>query len=78
MTDYVALLKENDLKATFQRINILDLIDKHGHMAVEDKPCIEETDKVFHALTDSEGFVLHKRQVNLYGVCASCLEAVAS
>jgi len=28
MTDYVALLKENDLKATFQRINILDVIDK--------------------------------------------------
>ena len=140
MTDYVTLLKENDLKATFQRMNILDVIDKHGHMSVEniyeevskvyssislatiykniilmvekavlvevpiagkkpkyelskldhihlvctvcgdveDKPCIEETDKVFHALTDSEGFVLKKRQVNLYGVCASCREAVAS
>ena len=35
MTDYVTLLKENDLKATFQRINILDVIDKHGHMSVE-------------------------------------------
>ena len=140
MTDYVTLLKENDLKATFQRMNILSVIDKSGHMSVEsiyeavsqvhpsislatiyknivlmvekgvvvevpisgkkskyelskndhihlvctecgeveDKPCIEETDKVFHALTDSEGFVLHKRQVNLYGVCASCREAVAS
>ena len=140
MTDYVTLLKKNDLKATFQRINILDVIDRSGHMSVEniyeeiikvhpsislatiyknivlmvergvlvevpisgrkskyelskkdhihlvctecgdveDKPCIEKTDKVFHALTDSEGFVLHKRQVNLYGVCASCREAVAS
>jgi len=36
MTDYVALLKENDLKATFQRMNILEVIDKHGHMSVED------------------------------------------
>ena len=140
MTDYVALLQENDLKATFQRINILDAIDKHGHMSVEDiyeeiikvhpsislatiyknivlmvekavltevpiagkkakyelakmdhihlvctvcgevndKPCIEKTDKVFHALTDSEGFMLKKRQINLYGVCASCRESVAS
>ena len=140
MTDYVTLLKENDLKATFQRMNILGVIDISGHMSVEsiyeavskvhpsislatiyknivlmvekgvlvevpisgrkskyelskkdhihlvctecgdveDKPCIEETDRVFHALTDSEGFVLNKRQVNLYGVCASCLEAVAS
>ncbi len=140
MTDYVTLLKENDLKATFQRINILDVIDKSGHMSVEniyeevikihpsislatiyknivlmveksvlvevpisgrkskyelsksdhihlvctecgeveDKPCIEETDKVFHALTDSEHFKLNKRQVNLYGVCASCQKALAS
>ena len=140
MTDYVTLLKDNELKATFQRINILDVIDKSGHMSVEDiyeeiikihpsislatiykniilmvekavlvevpiagkkpkyelakmdhihlvctecgevedKPCIEETDKVFHALTEGEGFVLNKRQVNLYGVCASCQEAVAS
>ena len=139
MTDYVKVLQENDLKATFQRINILNVIDTYGHMSVEDiyeeiikvhpsislatiykniilmvektvlvevpiastkpkyelakqdhihlictkcgdvedKPCIEETDKVFHALTDSEGFVLNKRQVNLYGVCASCQEAMA-
>ncbi len=140
MTDYVALLQKNDLKATFQRINILDVIEKNGHMSVEDiyeeiikihpsislatiykniilmveksvlvevpiaskkpkyelskrdhihlictecgevedKPCVGETDKVFHDLTDSEGFVLNKRQVNLYGVCASCREAMAS
>ena len=140
MTDYVKLLQENDLKATFQRINILDVIDKSGHMSVEniyeeiikihpsislatiykniilmveravlvevpiagkkpkyeltkrdhihlvctecgeveDKPCMDETDEVLHALTDAEGFVLNKRQVNLYGVCASCQEAMAS
>ena len=35
MTDYVSLLKENDLKATFQRMNILDVIDRSGHMSVE-------------------------------------------
>ena len=134
MRDYVGLLKENGLKATFQRMNILKIIEKNGHMSVEDiydevikvhpsislatiyknillmvekavlvevpisgrkpkyelvkmdhihlictecwnvedKPCLEETDKVFHSLTDGEGFVLSKRQINLYGVCASC------
>ena len=36
MTDYVTLLKENNLKATFQRMSILEIIDKHGHMSVED------------------------------------------
>ncbi len=140
MTDYVTLLKENDLKATFQRITILEVIDRHGHMSVEDiydevikvhpsislatiykniivmmeklvlvevpitgkkpkyeliksdhihlvctecgevedKPCIDATDRVFHELTASEHFKLNKRQVNLYGVCASCQEAMAS
>ena len=140
MTDYVTLLKENDLKATFQRINILDVIDKHGHMSVEDiyeeiikvhpsislatiykniilmvekgvlvevpiagkkpkyelakrdhihlvctecgnvedKPCIEATDKVFTELSSKEHFKLNKRQVNLYGVCAFCRESAAS
>ena len=140
MRDYVALLKENDLKATFQRMNILEVIDKNGHMsvediyeevikvhpsislatiykniilmmekgvlnevpiagkkpkyelakmdhihlvctecgAVEDKVCLEATDRVLHELTDKEHFVLNKRQINLYGVCASCQEAVAS
>jgi len=140
MRDYVGLLKENGLKVTFQRMNILETIEKNGHMSVEDiydevikvhpsislatiyknillmvekavlvevpisgrkpkyelvkmdhihlvctecgnvedKACLEETDKVFHDLTDGEGFVLSKRQINLYGVCASCQEAVAS
>ena len=140
MTDHVKVLQENDLKATFQRINILDVIDKNGHMSVEDiyeeiikvhpsislatiykniilmveksvlvevpiaskkpkyelakkdhihlictecgdvedKACLDMTDKIFHDMSDSEGFVLHKRQVNLYGLCASCREALAS
>ena len=140
MTDYAILLKENGLKATFQRMNILDVVEKNGHMSVEDiydevrkvhpslslatiykniilmmekgvvvevpitgkkpkyelskkdhihlvctecgdvedKPCAEATDKLFYALTDKEHFVLNKRQVNLYGVCSECQEAIAS
>ena len=140
MTDYAILLKENGLKATFQRMNILDVVEKNGHMSVEDiydevtkvhpslslatiykniilmmekgvlvevpiagkkpkyelaktdhihlvctecgdvedKPCAEDTDKLFDELTEKEHFKLNMRQVNLYGVCASCQEAVAS
>ncbi|WP_295421703.1 Fur family transcriptional regulator [Sulfurovum sp.] len=36
MTDYATLLKESGLKATFQRMNILEVIEKNGHMAVEE------------------------------------------
>ena len=36
MTDYAVLLKESGLKATFQRMNILGVIDMNGHMSVED------------------------------------------
>ena len=36
MTDYAILLKESELKATFQRMNILENIEKHGHMSIED------------------------------------------
>jgi len=140
MTDYATLLKESGLKATFQRMNILEVIEKSGHMAieaiydevvkvhpslslatiykniilmvekgvvvevpiaglkpkyelakedhihfvctecgeVEDKPCIAETDKVLHDLTDQEHFVLNKRQINLYGVCEKCQMQEAS
>ena len=140
MTDYAILLKENGLKATFQRMNILNVIEKNGHMSVdgiyeevakvhsslslatiykniilmmgkgvlvevpiagekpkyelsktdhihlvctecgnvEDKPCVEVTDKLFHELADREHFILNKRQVNLYGICAACQEAIAS
>ena len=140
MTDYVTLLKENDLKATFQRISILDVIDKNGHMSVEDiyeeviqvhpsislatiykniilmvektvlvevpisgrkskyelskkdhihlvctecgdvedKMCMETTDRVFHELSEKEHFKLNKRQVNLYGICAVCQARLVS
>jgi len=140
MRDYATLLKESGLKATFQRMNILEVIEKNGHMSVEDiyeevikvhpslslatiykniilmmekgvlvevpisgkkpkyelkkmdhihlvctecgnvedKLCIEATDKVFHDLTDKEHFVLNKRQINLYGVCSHCQESRAS
>ena len=40
MVDYAALLKKGGLKATFQRINILEAIDKHGHMSI---------DEIYHA-----------------------------
>ena len=134
MTEYATLLKENGLKATFQRMNILDVVEKNGHMSieaiydqitkihpslslatiykniilmvekgvvvevpiagkkskyelskmdhihlvcsecgdVEDKPCMDETDKMFQDLTNREHFILNKRQVNLYGVCEKC------
>ena len=134
MRDYAALLKESGLKATFQRMNILEVIEKNGHMSVEDiyeevikvhpslslatiykniilmmekgvlvevpiagkkpkyelnktdhihlvctecgyvedKPCIKETDKILHELTDKEHFRLNKRQINLYGICEKC------
>ena len=140
MTDYAALLKESGLKATFQRMNILDVVEKNGHMSIEaiydevskihpslslatiykniilmmekgvlvevpiagkkskyelaktdhihlvctecgevkDKPCIEEADKALQELTDKEHFKLNTRQVNLYGVCSDCQEAIAS
>lgn len=35
MTDYAALLKESGLKATFQRMNILESIDIYGHMSID-------------------------------------------
>jgi len=36
MTDYANLLKESGLKATFQRMNILSVVEKYGHMSVDD------------------------------------------
>lgn len=35
MRDYTALLKASGLKATFQRMNILESIENHGHMSIE-------------------------------------------
>ena len=140
MTDYVLLLKKSGLKATFQRINILERIEVHGHMSidaiyeevvkthpslslatvykniilmvekgvlvevpitgkkpkyelskedhihlvctecgeVEDKSKDTMTDDMFTSMTDKENFIVNKQQINLYGVCAHCQEAVAS
>ena len=140
MTDYTKLLKRCELKATFQRMKILENIEKYGHMSVDeiyaevvkthpslslatvykniilmvensvltevpiegkkskyelikedhihlvctecgevaDKPHMHETDKLLDALTESEHFALKKQQINLYGVCAHCQQAVAS
>ena len=36
MIDYATLLQNNGLKATFQRIHILENIEKNGHMNVDD------------------------------------------
>lgn len=139
MTDYAALLKESGLKATFQRMNILESIDVYGHMSidtiyeqvvkthpslslatvykniilmvengvlvevpitgkkskyelikedhihlvctecgeVEDKPTYSVTDELFSSITEQENFTLSKQQINLYGVCSHCQEAVA-
>ncbi len=35
MTDYATLLKESRLKATFQRMNILESIEEQGHMSID-------------------------------------------
>ena len=35
MRDYATLLKASELKATFQRMNILESIEKHGHMSID-------------------------------------------
>ena len=140
MTDYATLLKESDLKATFQRMNILEVIEKNGHMSVddiyeevikvhpslslatiykniilmmekgvlvevpiagkkskyelakidhmhlictecgevEDRSCLDSTDKILYELTKQEHFKLSKRQINLYGVCEKCQMQEAS
>ncbi|NEW61336.1 transcriptional repressor [Sulfurovum sp. bin170] len=36
MTDYITLLKENDLKATIQRTSILKSIDHAGHINIDE------------------------------------------
>ena len=36
MTDYITLLKNNDLKATIQRTSILKSIDHAGHINIDD------------------------------------------
>jgi Fur family ferric uptake transcriptional regulator/Fur family peroxide stress response transcriptional regulator len=49
MIDYAHMLKEKDLKATFQRMNILSVVDKYGHMSVEG--IYEEVSKVHPSLS---------------------------
>ena len=139
MTDYALLLKKSGLKATFQRMNILENIGMYGHMSidsiyaevikthpslslatvykniilmvekgvlvevpitgkkskyelikedhihlvctecgeVEDKPQHSVADALFTSMTEQENFTLSKQQINLYGVCTHCQEAVA-
>ena len=134
MRDYAALLKEHGLKATFQRMNILEVVEKKGHMSVEDiyealvkihpslslatiykniitmqenhlltevpiagkkskyelvkrdhihlictvcgevedRNCLDETDRVWSELTRTAHFRLDRRQINLYGQCHRC------
>lgn len=35
MTDYTIVLKDSGLKATFQRMNILESIEHEGHMSID-------------------------------------------
>jgi len=49
MNNYITLLKENQLKATFQRINILETIDKYGHISIDG--IYEEVSKVHSSLS---------------------------
>ena len=140
MQDYATLLKTGGLKATFQRMNMLECIEKYGHMSidsiydevvkshpslslatvykniilmvengvlvevpitgrkskyelvkddhihlvctecgeVEDRPHNANADSIFDAMTKEENFSLSKQQINLYGVCSHCQEAIAS
>ena len=45
---------------------------------VEDRPHNKSADALFSAITEEENFALRKQQINLYGVCNSCREALAS
>jgi len=35
MIDYIELLKTHNLKATFQRMNIIEIVDKNGHIDID-------------------------------------------
>jgi Fe2+ or Zn2+ uptake regulation protein len=138
--DYANLLQKSGLKATFQRIHMLESIYNHGHISidaiykevaetysslslatvykniilmvergvlvevpidgkkskyelskddhihlvctecgeVEDKPQDAKADALFAAIAENENFSLGKQQINLYGVCSHCQEAIAS
>ncbi|HFS85071.1 MAG TPA: transcriptional repressor [Epsilonproteobacteria bacterium] len=49
MKDYTALLQESGLKATFQRINILQTIEKYGHLTID--AIYEEVSKIHTSLS---------------------------
>ncbi len=49
MVDYPQLLKEHDLKATFQRTQILGVIEKFGHISIDS--IYEEVSKVHSSLS---------------------------
>ena len=57
--------------------------DDHIHLVctecgeVEDKPQHSAADALFISMTEQENFTLNKQQINLYGVCSHCQEAVA-
>ena len=60
------------------------LKDDHIHLVctecgeVEDRPHNKNADALFSSMTKNENFSLCKQQINLYGVCSYCQEAVAS
>ena len=49
MTHYAQLLQSHELKATFQRTQILEVIEKYGHIAIE--RIYEEVSKVHASLS---------------------------
>ena len=49
MPIHTKLLKEHSLKVTFQRTQILDVIEKHGHIAIE--AIYDEVSKIHSSLS---------------------------
>ena len=49
MTNYAQLLQEHELKATFQRTQILEVIEKYGHIAIE--KIYEEVSRIHTSLS---------------------------
>ena len=49
MTDYATLLQKHELKATFQRMQLLENIERYGHMSVDE--IYEEVTKTHPSLS---------------------------
>ena len=49
MTNYATILKESGLKATFQRMQLLDTIDRYGHISIDE--LYEEVLKVYPTIS---------------------------